>query len=60
MCSKKPYPNRYAAEHALNAIQARSRSCGKKPPTGSYWCPCCRQWHLTSKSKSRPAPWQRL
>ncbi len=56
-CAKKSYPNQWSAERALRAIQNHSRAQGRKPPTGSYWCPHCKTWHLTSKSKSRTPTW---
>ena len=58
-CSKKFYPNQWAAERALQAIQESGRSRGRKAPTGSYWCGLCQAWHLTSKSRSRTPGWVR-
>jgi hypothetical protein len=58
-CSKKSYPTQWSAERALAAIKDYSRSHGRTPPTGSYWCAHCKTWHLTSKSKSRTPSWLR-
>ena len=58
LCCKVRYPNQAVAEIALKHFQASCRRRGSKVPTGTYWCPGCRCWHLTSKSSSRPAPWQ--
>ena len=58
-CNKVRHPSQAVAEIALNQSQAICRRRGSKVPTGTYWCPVCRCWHLTSKSPSRPAPWQR-
>jgi hypothetical protein len=58
-CSKIRYPNRWSAESALRAIQQKKRGKSSVAPTGAYWCPSCRAFHLTSESLSRPAPWER-
>jgi len=58
-CQKVAYANQPQAEFALKHVQISCRRRGRKVPTGSYWCASCRRWHLTSKSSSRPAPWQR-
>lgn len=59
VCAKIPYPTRGSAEFALRAIHGVSLTRGRKPPTGAYFCTPCRQWHLTSKSKSQVPPWHR-
>lgn len=59
ICAKKSYSSQWSAERALGAVQDYCRSHGRKPPTGSYWCPNCKAWHLTSKSKSRTPSWLR-
>lgn len=58
-CHKVRHPNRVAAEIALKHFQASCRRRGSKIPTGTYWCATCLGSHVTSKSPSRPASWQR-
>lgn len=58
-CHKVRHPSQAVAEIALRHAQESCRRRGSKLPTGTYWCPVCRSWHLTSKSPSRRAPWQR-
>jgi hypothetical protein len=58
-CSKKPHSTRWSAECALRAIQRQNRARDRTAPTGTYWCRNCKAWHVTSKSASRPPPWER-
>ena len=54
-CNKIPYQSQPQAELALKAIQKKRRSTRRE--LGSYLCPDCRRWHLTSKSSSQVPPW---
>jgi hypothetical protein len=56
-CSKICYATQDVAEFHLGAIRRINGRRGKRCPTGSYLCPYCRAWHLTSHSRSQVAPW---
>ena len=58
-CSKVRHAHKQAALAALRVIRRQAIKRGRGGPTGAYWCPRCRYWHLTSKSITRPAPWER-
>jgi hypothetical protein len=59
VCQKVAYSNRWSAQRALAAVRDKQARRDRKLPTGTYWCSTCRAWHLTSKSPSRPVPWQK-
>ena len=54
---KKPYRTQFEAERALTALRKKPSRARKE--TGSYLCPKCGHWHLTSKSASQVAPWRK-
>ena len=60
VCEKKPYRTKTAAMLSLRAQQRRGagRPNGRVP-TGAYLCSVCGLWHLTSKSGTQTAPWER-
>lgn len=58
-CSKIRHQRKQAALAALAAIQRSADARGSDGPRGAYWCGPCQSWHLTSKSATRPAPWER-
>jgi hypothetical protein len=58
-CSKICYPTRAAATIAMRPIARRYAAHGLKRPTGAYFCSACKGWHLTSKSGTQVAPWEK-
>jgi hypothetical protein len=58
-CTKVPFRTQLKAELALRSIRRRNAVPGRKCPTGTYLCPACKSWHLTSKSPSQKPPWSR-
>jgi hypothetical protein len=59
VCDKQRYLTKPEALRALNMIFRRSRRKNRRAPTGAYFCGACRTWHLTSKSATQTAPWER-
>lgn len=59
VCPKVPFRTQLKAELALRSIRRRNAVRGRKCPTGTYLCPACKSWHLTSKSPSQKPPWSR-
>ena len=58
-CSKIYYPNRAVASFAMRAIASRYEARDLKGPAGVYFCTPCKGWHLTSKSGTQIAPWEK-
>jgi hypothetical protein len=58
-CSKICYLTRAAATIAMRPIARQYAARGLKSPTGAYFCSACKGWHLTSKSATQVAPWER-
>jgi len=56
-CWKTPYDSCGEATAAMRAIKRRNTARGRKSPTGAYFGPTCKRWHLTSKSATRTPPW---
>lgn len=50
-CSKVRYANRYEAQAALEALQAKPTQSGQRVPNGLYGCQECASFHLTSHAK---------
>jgi hypothetical protein len=50
-CRKVPYPTRWHAQRALQAVQ-ESVSPSRREKA-AYPCAACKAWHLTSKSRTR-------
>lgn len=57
-CAKVPHQTLNAALAAMAEIR-RHAPAGRRVPTGAYWCPPCRQWHLTSHGKTTVPTWLR-
>lgn len=58
-CSKISYLTQRKAEFHLRIIARYNRHRNKTVPTGSYFCPYCRAFHLTSHGPSQLPPWQK-
>ena len=58
-CKKRPYLSEWDAIAALRAIRRKSDGAAGRQVRGAYFCPACRVWHLTSKSKTRRPPWKK-
>jgi hypothetical protein len=48
-CGKRRYPDRKAAQSAINLLLRRRGRHGIPEALRSYPCPQCRGWHLTKK-----------
>lgn len=44
---------------AMRAIRRKKPARGLNGPTGAYFCPKCKGWHLTSKSRTQTPPWEK-